>query len=352
MHDQIIYVNRNSHSKRLCEGGVVTVSLKHRCPRAPPQQSAGERQAWVCARARRPTGKRSASRARPRTTAQATTREDFYPLHPFRPHHGRPNGCRRRGGRARLRQARRSEAEERARSEEPQVHRALLQATDLLQPLHRLHLVSMLEDVDVLLYIQGCEGHRWLTWCSWKEKHQSVWTLSDIRSGVNTEQRRWAQTEKTSASRNESNAMLQLHKIFICQCTCMFTHLGQLEHIYLGSTLPLVRINVKVYITRMKFLALWLSHHHHHHRPRDGFGNFAEYGARLRVLLLRAEECVQIWFLCCNLSHTLSSFAGVSANKASSVKVRLFAPLEKFESLHFQWLQLFMFCYLTAAFMC
>lgn len=32
------------------EGGVVTVSLKHRCPRAPPQQSAGERQACVCAR--------------------------------------------------------------------------------------------------------------------------------------------------------------------------------------------------------------------------------------------------------------------------------------------------------------
>lgn len=142
------------------EGGVVTVSLKHRCPRAPPQQSAGERQACVCARACRPTGKRSASRARPRTTAQATSREDFYPLHPFRPHHGRPNGCRGRGGRARLRQARRAEAEERARSEESQVHRALLQATDLLQPLHRLHLVSMLEDVEVLLYIHGCEGHR------------------------------------------------------------------------------------------------------------------------------------------------------------------------------------------------
>lgn len=103
----------------------------------------------------------------------------------------------------------------------------------------------------------------------------------------------------------------------------MFTHLGQLEHSYLGSSLHLVRINVKVYITRMKFLALSLSHHHH---PRDGFGDFAEYGARLRVLLLRAEECVQIWFLCCNLSHSLSSFAGVSASKASSVKVRLFAP--------------------------
>lgn len=126
------------------KGGVVTVSLKHRCPRAPPpQQSAGERQA--CARARRPTGKRSASRERPRSTsaAQATSRGDFYPLHPFRPHHGRPSGCRGRGGRARLRQAGRAEAEERARSEEPQVHRSLLQATDLLQPLHRLYLVSI-----------------------------------------------------------------------------------------------------------------------------------------------------------------------------------------------------------------
>lgn len=54
--------------------------------------------------------------------------------------------------------------------------------------------------------------------------------------------------------------------------------------------------------------------------------------ARLRVLLLSAEECIQIWFLCCNLSHSLVSFAGVSASKASSVKVRLFGPLEKFES--------------------
>lgn len=96
-------------------------------------------------RARRPTGKRSASRERPRSTstAQATSRGDFYPLHPFRPHHGRPSGFRGRGGRARLRQAGRAEAEERARSEEPQVHRSLLQATDLLQPLHRLYLVSI-----------------------------------------------------------------------------------------------------------------------------------------------------------------------------------------------------------------
>lgn len=198
-------------------------------------------EAGVCARARRPTGKRSASRARPRTTAQATSRGDFYPLHPFRPHHGRPSGCGGRGGRTRLRQAGCVEAEERARSEEPQVHRALLQATDLLQPLHRLHLVSMQEDAKVLLHVNGHEGHRWLTWCSWQEKHQSVWTLSDIRSAVNTEQRRRAQTEKTSASRNESSAMLHLCEMFRFQCACVFM---QLRHIYLGSYLPVVRINV------------------------------------------------------------------------------------------------------------
>lgn len=60
--------------------------------------------------------------------------------------------------------------------------------------------------------------------------------------------------------------------------------------------------------------------------------DFAEYGARLRVSLLRAEECVQICFLCCNFLHSLASFAGVSASRVSSVKVRLFGPLEKFES--------------------
>lgn len=83
-------------------------------------------EAGVCARACRPNGKQSERRARPRTTAQATSRGDFYPLHPFRPHHGRPSGCGGRGGRTRLRQAGRAEAEERTRSEEPQVHRALL----------------------------------------------------------------------------------------------------------------------------------------------------------------------------------------------------------------------------------
>ncbi|KAL6477158.1 hypothetical protein MHYP_G00156570 [Metynnis hypsauchen] len=40
----------------------------------------------------------------------------------------------------RFRPQRRAAAEERARGEEPQIHRALLQAAHLLQPLHGLHL--------------------------------------------------------------------------------------------------------------------------------------------------------------------------------------------------------------------
>ncbi len=91
------------------------------------------------------------------------------------------------------------------------------------------------------------------------------------------------------------------------------------QHIYLGAYLPVVMLTV----SHEKSLALWLSHHHHHHHhPRDGFGDFAEYGASGCWAQRNASR-----FGFCNLSHSLVSFAGVSASKASSVKVRLFGPL-------------------------